>query len=152
MRLLRHAIVAVGLQIFAAHLLLNIFGVGYVWFALWMAVAAHCVIEVTAMSSLERTSGFKMFMLTYLVGETYLFALALSGALYEFGLSAAYIPAGFLFTHGANVMFCLTVLSLVTDSFTPILRNTGAAGDMVGRFIDRLYSAAMRLPLHQIRG
>lgn len=152
MKLLRHAIVAVGLQIFAAHLLLNIFAVNYVWFALWMAVAAHCVIEVTAMSSLERTSGFKMFILSYLVAECYLFALAVSGALYEFGFTTAYMPANFLFAHGANVMFCLTVLSLVTDSFTPILRNTGAAGDMVGRFIDRLYSTAMRLPLHQIRG
>ena len=150
MRLLRHAIAAIGVQIVAAHLLLNVFDVNYVWFAFFMAVIAHCVIEVSAMSSLERSAGFKMFILSYLVAEVYLFALALSGALYEFGFTPAYLLSAFLFKQGASVMFCLTVLTLVTDSFTPILRSTGVAGDMVGSFIDRLYSAAVRVPFHKV--
>lgn len=150
MRLLRHAIAAVGVQIVAAHLLLNVFNVNYVWFAFFMAVMAHCVVEVTCITSLERSAGFKMFILSYLAAELYLFALALSGALYEFGFTPAYLLSSFLFEHGASVMFCLTVLTLVTDSFTPILRNTGVAGDMVGSCIDRLYSAAMRAPFHKV--
>lgn len=152
MRLLRHAIAAVGVQIVAAHLLLNVFSVNYVWFAFFMAVMAHCVVEVTCITSLGRSAGFKIFILSYLVAEVYLFALAVSGALYEFGFTPAYTVSDFLFTQGASVMFCLTVLTLVTDSFTPILRNTGVAGDMVGSWIDRLYSAVVRLPFHKVGG
>lgn len=152
MRLLRHAANCIVLQIGLAYLLKEFFDVGYVWFALWMAVAAHIVVEITAISPHARNTGFKMFMLTYLVAEVYLFAAAFLGAIYEFGFTLVFPLTSLLYNHGANIMFCLTVLSLVTDSFTIILRNCGAAGDTIRTIIDRLYSAAMRLPIHQNRG
>ena len=86
MRLLRFGVCAIGAQLVLTHLLINLFAVNYVWFALWLAVAAHIVIEIASISSLDRTHGFKLFILTYLVGELYLFAVALLGSFYEFGI------------------------------------------------------------------
>lgn len=140
---------AIGAQIVLAHLLINLFDVNYVWFALWLAVAAHIVIEIASISSLDRTHGFKLFILTYLVGELYLFAVALLGSFYEFGIMGLYTPVAFLHSNAANVMFCLSVLSLVTDTFTHLLRWTGGAGEFIGRLIDRTYSSVMRLPIYQ---
>lgn len=147
MRLLVFSFCCFAAQLFISMLLINGAQAGGVFFFLVMAVSAHMVIELADKTSLERDNGFMVFIIVYFIAELYLFALAVTCA-----IDALYPVYALLESVGKASMLCLTVLSLVSSSLTPILRNTGAAGDMAGRFINSFYSGVVPLALHKVRG
>lgn len=147
MRLLSFSVGCVAAQFVAAHVFLNVIGFSGAMFFLSMGVVAYLVFELASKTSLERNSGFMVFMLCHFVGELYLFALMASTlfAAYAFPVYSV------LFDIGQPLMLSLTALALASSSLTPILNNTGRLGDGVRGCIDDLYSVAMRLPIHKVR-
>lgn len=146
MKLLSFSVGCVAAQFVAAHVFLNVMGFSGVLFFFSMAIVAHLIIELAVKTSLQRDSGFLVFILCHFIGEAYLFALAVLGA-----ISLAFPVYLFMFEVGQYIMLFLTALALASSSLTPILNNMGTTGDGMRHCISDLYSAAMRLPIHKVR-
>lgn len=145
MKLFKFSAMCFGLQLVFAYFMLNLFGASDVFFFVAMALSSHMVIELSSKSSLEVDHGFMTLIVVYFVAEAYFFMVALATVLEPL----SWQMYSMMFDVGPSLMLFLTLLSFVSSGLTPILKNTGIFGDVVGRFIYSTYNGVVSLPLHR---
>ncbi len=145
MKLFKFSVLCFGVQVLFAYFMLHLFGASDAFFFVAMALSSHMVLEITAKSSLEVDHGFMTLIVVYFIAEAYFFIVALATVLEPL----SWQMYSMMFDVGPSLMLFLTLMSFVSSGLTPIIKNTGTLGDVLGRFIYSAYNGVVSLPLHR---